>query len=92
MTGFTDRSDLQPETKEERLKPIVLVLDVIDDRRIKSVCVADPADRRITAWLPRAQITMERPVLGRVRITLPTWLAIDRGLMAVASRDQKTLF
>jgi hypothetical protein len=36
-----------------------------------------------SAWLPRSQITFQpdHPKLGMVTVTLPEWLAKDRGLI-----------
>ena len=92
MTGFTDREFLQPADKAERFKQVKMTLLVLDDGRVKSVLVGDPNEMTITAWLPRASITIERAVGGRATVTMPNWLAIDRGLAGVPGRGQGGLF
>ena len=92
MTGFTDREFLQPADKAERFKPIKMTLRILDDRRVKAVFVGDPNEMTVTAWLPRAEIKIEPAAGNRAIVTMPTWLAIDRGLAGVPGRGQKTLF
>lgn len=55
----------------------------------------------VTAWLPRSQIEMEEGSSvgdggflpgATFRITLPAWLALEKGFKAAADPNQKTLF
>lgn len=55
----------------------------------KSVLVRDEAGAE--AWLARSLIKIEDSALA-TQITLPTWLAIEKGLRAASSAGQKTLF
>lgn len=86
--GFTDRSIFNDGTPESR-RPVTLVLELMDTRRVKAVLVRDKAGA--TAWLPREMIVIAPGTRGPFRVTMPTWLALDRGL-ATKAEGQETLF
>lgn len=47
-----------------------------------AVMVAETEDALKAVWLPKSQIEIERKAGSRiVTITLPEWLAIDKGLV-----------
>ena len=56
----------------------------------EAVLVRDATEREI--WLPRAQIAIEEGMFGRLRITLPLWLARAKGLDNRAASGQGRLF
>jgi hypothetical protein len=87
--GFTDRSWLVPTDTEERQRPVLVACRVLE-RREKAVLVQEPSGG--TAWLPRSEIRVEPSAGGLVRITMPTWLAIEKGLTAEAGVGQGRLF
>jgi|EndMetStandDraft_2_1072991.scaffolds.fasta_scaffold01020_12 hypothetical protein len=90
MTGFTDRSLLQPTTRAERMKPVTLRLRIIE-RRVKSVLVAE-LNSAVTYWLPLAEIRIEEAAL-EASVTMPTWLAVEKGLnVSGAAPGQRSLF
>jgi hypothetical protein len=87
--GFTDRTGLQPETRIDRLKPVELELTRIKATD-KAVLVEDGAGAQ--SWLPRKHIAkLEEGMFGAIRVTIPTWLAIEKGLRSVPGQT-KTLF
>lgn len=47
----------------------------------KAILVSDDGDRDKAVWLPRSQIEIEEKRGGVVVVTLPTWLAKDKGLV-----------
>jgi hypothetical protein len=49
-------------------------------RTAKAVLVR-PDGASAEAWLPRGEIEIEEAALGPVLVTLPEWLALDRGLI-----------
>ena len=52
-------------------------------RTDKAILVSDTGDKEDAVWLPFSQIEME-PVPGKsgfLEITLPVWLAQDKGLI-----------
>lgn len=47
----------------------------------KAVLVSDDGDKAKAIWLPLSQCEIERKADGIVIVTLPEWLAIQRGLV-----------
>lgn len=47
----------------------------------KAVLASDDGDEAKTVWLPLSQIEMERRSGAFYIITMPDWLAIDKGLI-----------
>lgn len=87
--GFTDRNGLMPETQIDRLKPVTLTLELVKPTAA-ALLVRDGAGAEV--WLPRKHISIDDGI-RTVRVTLPTWLAIEKGLRTDdASTNQKTLF
>lgn len=60
--------------------PVELVL-TLEHTTPTAIRVGDGAARNV--WLPRSQITFhpDQPKLGMATVTLPEWLAKDRGLI-----------
>lgn len=77
MVGFTNRGDLQPEDLEGRKRPFKVNCRIIE-RRTKAILIAE-IGTATTVWLPRSEITLEE-TLTSATVTLPTWLAIEKGL------------
>lgn len=87
--GFTDRGDLQPETRLARTAPIEAVFTRLKATD-KAIMVKDSAGA--TAWLPRKHLSkIEEGAFGEIRLTLPTWLAIDKGLRTAPVAGQQSL-
>ena len=47
----------------------------------KAVLVSDDGDKVRAIWLPLSQVEIERKASGIVVVTMPEWLAIQRGLV-----------
>lgn len=47
----------------------------------KAVLVSDDGDRDNAVWVPLSQCKIETGKRGIVTITLPEWLAIEKGLV-----------
>lgn len=47
----------------------------------KALLVSDDGDKDKAVWLPLSQIEIERKSDGIVIVTLPEWLATDKGLV-----------
>lgn len=47
----------------------------------KAVLVSDDGDKAKAVWLPLSQCEIEKKRDGIVIVTLPEWLAIQRGLV-----------
>jgi hypothetical protein len=47
----------------------------------KAILVSDDGDKAKAIWLPLSQCEIERKGDGIVIVTLPEWLAIQRGLV-----------
>lgn len=47
----------------------------------KAILVSDDEDRDKAIWLPLSQIEIERLQKGFIMVTLPEWLAIEKGLV-----------
>lgn len=50
-------------------------------RTERAILVSDDGDRDKAAWLPLAQVEVQSQPRGIVVVTMPEWLAIDRGLV-----------
>ena len=62
--------------------------DLIDVRvfvhaeTVKAVLVSEDGDHENSVWLPKSQVEIENDLHGRTAtITLPEWLAMDKGLI-----------
>lgn len=47
----------------------------------RAVLVSDDDDRTTAVWLPLSQIEFEAGRAGMATVTLPEWLAVDKGLV-----------
>jgi hypothetical protein len=61
------------------LKDFVLHLRVEREKAI-GVAQDDTPDAKLI-WLPKSQIEFEKKPGGLVRVTMPEWLAIEKGLL-----------
>ncbi len=50
-------------------------------RTSKAIRVSDDGDDKRAVWLPLSQCEVEEKARGIVVVTLPEWLAIDKGLV-----------
>lgn len=48
-------------------------------RTERAILVSDDGVRETAVWLPLAQVEVEPGQRGTVIVTMPEWLAIDRG-------------
>lgn len=62
----------------ERLADITVALHHETD---KAVLVSDDGDRENAVWLPKSKIEIEHKQGNTVEVTLPEWLAKDKGLI-----------
>lgn len=94
--GFTDHSDL---AATDRNRPVVVVCRLMTARD-KSLLVVDGAG--VSAWLARSLILKSEDGGGgdggaftrgtRLRLTLPAWLAEEKGLSVQPGEGQGDLF
>lgn len=64
------------------MKSDVIDMDLhIHARAEKAIKVSDDGDRESAVWLPLSQIEIHRTVGSTVEITLPEWLAVEKGLI-----------
>lgn len=81
-----------------------LVVNFLGDTP-QSLHVCDTGDLGVACWLPHSQVLVEAAALASARavrarntapatlkISLPLWLALDRGLIAAAGEGQGELF
>ena len=47
----------------------------------KAILVSDTGDKDDAIWLPKSQIEVDDDGHGNVTVTLPEWLATDKGLV-----------
>lgn len=47
----------------------------------KAVLVSDDGDKAKAVWIPLSQCEIERRANGIVIVTMPEWLATDKGLV-----------
>lgn len=47
----------------------------------KAILVSDDGDEKKAKWLPLSQVEVEEKSQGIVVVTLPEWLAIEKGLV-----------
>lgn len=50
-------------------------------RTAKAVLVSDSGDRDKAVWLPLSEIEIEDKGRGLFEVTLPEWLALEKGLI-----------
>ena len=94
MPGFTDRAGLPAPDPHRKVQVRCTLLEA----RIKAVLVIDEA--RVSAWLPRGQISIEEGGGSdgamrsgqQLRITLPAWLAEREQLTVTVGDGQGRLF
>ena len=101
--GFTARPQFFAPTDPVRARPVVVVVNYLGETP-QSLHVADTTELGVSCWLPKSQAVYEaaelvgaraRRAQGRpatLKITLPAWLALDRGLATAASEGQGSLF
>lgn len=46
----------------------------------KAILVSDDGERDNAVWLPKSQIEIERKTSNIMVITMPEWLAVEKGL------------
>ena len=64
------------------MKSNVIDMDLhIHARTEKAIKVSDDGDRDNAVWLPLSEIEIHRTVGTIIEITLPEWLALDKGLI-----------
>lgn len=83
---FGDNESAPTPTQEARSDLLDLDLILRNDRpRTKAIAVTREGNAEDWIWLPRSQIEYEHKGLGpegnRVRVSLPRWLAKERGLV-----------
>lgn len=47
----------------------------------RAILVSDDGDREKAVWIPLSQCEVERKRDGTVIVTMPEWLAIEKGLV-----------
>ncbi|MFA5897899.1 MAG: hypothetical protein WC829_02175 [Hyphomicrobium sp.] len=102
-TGLTDREATPAGSAKERRRPVTVVVNFLSEKP-GSLHVADTSETGGSCWLPRREIILEpgtledamarraRRRMAPLRITMPLWLALDRGLATEASEGQGALF
>jgi hypothetical protein len=86
--GFTDRSGVPDPVAEDPWKRVAIDCQFVRGTAA-AVLVRDGAG--VEAWLSRKHIIIDDR-LGSLHITMPAWLARDKGLHAEAGAGQRTLF
>jgi hypothetical protein len=66
MSGKSDLVDLTMQLHQETAR---------------AVLVSDDGDRDNAVWVPLSQCEIERKASGIVIVTMPEWLALDKGLI-----------
>jgi hypothetical protein len=81
---FGDNESAQvPRARGPRVTGASDLIDLLLVKRAetdKALGVADSRDSKVI-WLPRSQIEFEPQPGGLIRVTLPQWLAVDKGLL-----------
>jgi hypothetical protein len=70
--------------------PIVVICTLRRDSGA-AVLVADSGNPELEAWLPRSQVLIENGMFGRLRITMPAWLAKEKGFLGGPAPGQGRL-
>lgn len=86
--GFSDRTDVPSPRGEDRTRQVV-VLCTLMKMEDAAVLVSTGVG---SVWLPRSQVAIERGMFGALRVTLPAWLARDKGLVGEPADGQGSLF
>lgn len=47
----------------------------------RAILVSDDGEKSNAVWLPLSQVEVEMKQAGTAEITLPEWLALDKGLI-----------
>lgn len=62
------------------MKSDLIELDLqVHHRTDRGILVSDTGDKEDAEWLPLAHVEVEMRNGGTARVTMPEWLAIDRG-------------
>jgi hypothetical protein len=68
--------------RDEARKSDLLDLTVqLHHETAKAILVSDDGDKEHAVWLPLSQCEVERKAGGIIVVTLPEWLATDKGLV-----------
>lgn len=67
-----------PSSNKSDLVDLTMKLHAETDRAIR---VSDDGEDRNAVWLPKSQVEFVMTKPGYVEVTLPEWLAIDKGLV-----------
>lgn len=68
--------------REEARKSDLLDISVqLHHETDKAILVSDDGDRDKAVWLPKSQVELEHTSDRIVTVTLPEWLAHDKGLI-----------
>lgn len=65
----------------EAREALVDVTMQLHHRTERAVLVSDDGERERAVWLPLAQIEIVTRERGLVEVTLPEWLAVEKGLV-----------
>lgn len=66
----------------QALKSNIIDIDVhVHVKTINAVLVSETGDRDAAEWLPLSQVEVDMTAPASATLTLPEWLAIERGLV-----------
>lgn len=68
-------------SERARKSDLVDVSVVLHHETPKAVLVSDDGNRDRGVWLPLSQVEVEHKKGGVVEVTMPEWLAIEKGLV-----------
>ena len=73
---------LARQKREKRMNPNMIDIDVhLHVTTCNAVLVSETGDRDAAEWLPLAQVDVAVTAPAAATVTLPEWLAIERGLV-----------
>jgi len=73
---------LARQKREKRMNPNMIDIDVhLHVTTCNAVLVSETGDRDAAEWLPLAQVEVAVTAPATATVTLPEWLAIERGLV-----------
>jgi hypothetical protein len=84
---FGDNESADKRVRPQRVNGASDLVDLtvwimMDDPNKKAIAIADPAKPTKTwIWLPRSQVEYVKAEPGLIVLTLPQWLAKDKGLI-----------
>lgn len=74
--------ELAREKRETRMKSNVIDIDVhLHVTTCNAVLVSETGDRDAAEWLPLSQVEVAMTAPATATVTMPEWLAIERGLV-----------